>query len=129
MVFQIWNEAQKRTLTFVPGSIVKVRRPVSRVEMNAKEILCALFPKNGQNINLTTPQLSYMAIAPVDARTAERLAEHPCGLRNHSRTEGHLRGLIWNSRCILRAFCLLLDRTNLNQRPRSRREPMKNSPA
>jgi hypothetical protein len=59
-VSQIWNEAQKRTLTFVPGSIVKVCRPVSRVEMNAKkngaldtalhtkEILCALFPKNGQ---------------------------------------------------------------------------------
>jgi hypothetical protein len=32
-----WNEAQKRTLTFVPGSIVKVCRPVSRVKMNAKK--------------------------------------------------------------------------------------------
>src|ERR1035441_8678405 len=35
-VFQLWNEAQKRTLIFVPGPSLKVRIRVSRVKMNAK---------------------------------------------------------------------------------------------
>jgi hypothetical protein len=35
--FQLWNEAQKRTLIFVPDSILGVARPASRVEINAKE--------------------------------------------------------------------------------------------
>ena len=34
--FQLWNEAQKRTLTFVPNSILDVAGAVSRVKMNAK---------------------------------------------------------------------------------------------
>jgi hypothetical protein len=34
--FQLWNEAQKRTLTFVPNSILDVVGAVSRVKMNAK---------------------------------------------------------------------------------------------
>jgi len=36
MVFQGWNEAQKRTLIFVPRPIVMARIRVSRVKMNAK---------------------------------------------------------------------------------------------
>jgi hypothetical protein len=34
--FQGWNEAQKRTLIFVPNSIVAVAGTASRVKMNAK---------------------------------------------------------------------------------------------
>jgi hypothetical protein len=34
---QGWNEAQERTLIFVPGSIVDVAEPASRVQMNAKQ--------------------------------------------------------------------------------------------
>jgi hypothetical protein len=34
---QLWNEAQKKHLSFVPGSMVGVAGPASRVEMNAKE--------------------------------------------------------------------------------------------
>lgn len=33
---QLWNEAQERTLTFVPNSILGVAETVSRVKMNAK---------------------------------------------------------------------------------------------
>src|ERR1035437_5999173 len=35
-VFQLWNEAQKKHLSFVPKPIVEVAGGVSRVEMNAK---------------------------------------------------------------------------------------------
>jgi hypothetical protein len=34
--FQGWNEAQKRTLIFVPNAIVEVAGKASRVKMNAK---------------------------------------------------------------------------------------------
>ena len=34
--FQLWNEAQKERLIFVPKPIVEVPGGVSRVEMNAK---------------------------------------------------------------------------------------------
>jgi len=35
-IFQGWNEAQKRTLIFVPNAIVPVAGTASRVKMNAK---------------------------------------------------------------------------------------------
>jgi hypothetical protein len=35
--FQLWNEAQKEHLSFVPKSIVAVAGPASRVKMNAKK--------------------------------------------------------------------------------------------
>ncbi len=35
--FQGWNEAQKRTLIFVPNSIVALAGTASRVKMNAKK--------------------------------------------------------------------------------------------
>ena len=35
-VLQLWNEDQKKTLIFVPSSIVEVAGAVLRVKMNAK---------------------------------------------------------------------------------------------
>jgi hypothetical protein len=69
--FQLSNEAQKRTLIFVPRPIVKAGIGVSRVKMNAKNGAldtpipatgdpCAVFPKNRKKTALTTPTLSYM---------------------------------------------------------------------
>jgi hypothetical protein len=35
--FQLWDEAQKKHLSFVPRPMMKVAGAMSRVEMNAKE--------------------------------------------------------------------------------------------
>src|SRR5271157_749664 len=91
--YQLWNESQKEHLRSVPSSRLGLGRPVSRVEMNAKNApltpsfpnrrspMLSLQPKGAKRA-LTKPTMSYMGHPDLATTTN---GQRPSGGRGRNR--------------------------------------------
>src|ERR1035437_1460703 len=88
-VFQLWNEAQKKHLSFVPKPIVEVAGGVSRVEMNAKNSALDIPPATTGALSRKTVDRSRRChTCPSDEaslRTAEK-CDHLCDVTRGSKS-------------------------------------------